>query len=241
VAARKGHGWGAYFAPYFSFLLILEIASRFAEDAAAIFLPIKVVIPLGLLLFYFAKGHYPELRGGGLSAAGIAQDVLVGVLGAAMWMAPYIVSDSLRPESDGGFDPNLFGPSLVWLALGIRAIGYGVATPLIEELFVRSWLIRYIDVFDKRSDFRDVPIARYSLRSLLVVIFWFTFSHAPWEWPVAAAWILLTQAWFYHRKNLTSLVVVHASSNLSILAFVIACSGTFRDGQGLPIDLWFFV
>jgi hypothetical protein len=55
------------------------------------------------------------------------------------------------------------------------------------------------------------------------------------------AWILLTQAWFYHRKNLTSLVIVHASSNLSILAFVIAFSGAFRDGQGLPIDLWFFV
>jgi hypothetical protein len=37
------------------------------------------------------------------------------------------------------------------------------------------------------------------------------------------------------------MVIVHSASNLSIHAFVIAFSGTFLDGQGQPIDLWFFV
>lgn len=240
-AQRKGHGWGAYFWPYLSFLLIIEISGRLPEAAAPLILPFKVAIPLGLLVLYAARGHYPELRGNHFTIAGVAQDVAVGVAGAALWMAPYLLSDSLRPADAEGFDPEIYGPSLVWLALGIRAVGYGIATPFIEELFVRSWLVRYIDVFDRGGDFRTVPIARYTLRSFAVVVVWFTFSHVPWEWPVAAAWVVVTQLWFYHRRQLASLVIVHAASNLSILAFVVVCNGMLRDGQGVPIDLWFFV
>lgn len=241
IAERKGHGWGAYFWPYLSFLFIIELSGRFPDEFAPYFLVLKVAVPLGLLVWYFRNGAYPELRQTTWNPGDILQDVTVGVAGAAIWMAPYILSDSLRPDAEGAFDPNQFGPSLSWLALSVRAVGYGVATPFIEELFVRSWLHRYIEVFDRRVDFRDVPIGQYSRRSLAIVLVWFTFSHVSWEWPVAVAWILLTQLWFYHRRNLASMVIVHAASNLSILAFVIAFSGTFLDGQGRPINLWFFV
>jgi CAAX prenyl protease-like protein len=238
---RDGHGWGAYFWPYVSFLGIIELSRRFPDDYQPGFLLLKVAVPLGLLVWYFRRGAYPELRGHRWSWLGAAQDVAIGVLGAAIWMAPFIISDSLRPDSEGAFDPNQFGPSLAWFTLLVRAIGYGVATPFIEELFVRSWLHRYVEVFDQRRDFRDVPIGHYTRRSLAVVVVWFTVSHVPWEWPVAFAWILLTQLWFYHTRSLVSMVVVHATSNLSILAFVIAFSGWFTDGQGQPIALWFFV
>lgn len=241
AAEREGHGWGAYFWPYLSFLLIIEISGRLPEAAAPLIFPLKVAIPLGLLVFYFVRGHYPELRGNRFTFVGVAQDIAVGVAGAALWMAPYLLGDAMRPVDAEGFDPELYGPSLAALALGIRAVGYGVATPFIEELFVRSWLIRYIDVFDRGGDFRSVPIAKYTLRSFAVVVVWFTFSHVPWEWPVAAAWIVVTQFWFYHRGQLASMVIVHAASNLSILIFVVVCDGMLRDGQGVPIDLWFFV
>jgi CAAX prenyl protease-like protein len=242
-AKREGHGWGAYFWPYLGFLAVVELSGRLPDDSAHIapyLLPIKVAVPLGIFLYYYTRGHYPELRGARFTLGGVTQDVLVGVAGAALWMAPFILSDSLRPE-EAGFDPMLMGPSLAWVALSIRAIGYGIATPFVEELFVRSWLVRYIDVVDGRDDFRNVPIARYSFRSFAVIVVWFTFSHVQWEWPVAFAWIVLTQLWFYHRGNLASLVIVHAASNLSILLFVMLFSGAIRDGQGVPIDLWFFV
>ena len=241
VADREGHGWGAYFWPYVSFLFIIEVSRRFPDDLAPLFLALKVAVPLGLLAWYFQRGAYPELRGYTWNVANVLQDIAVGVVGAAIWMAPYILSDSLRPDGEGAFDPNQFGPSLAWLALSVRALGYGVATPFIEELFVRSWLHRYVEVFDRHVDFRDIPIGQYSRRSLAIVVVWFTFTHVSWEWPVAVAWILLTQLWFYHRRNLASMVIVHSASNLSILAFVIAFSGAFTDGQGRPIDLWFFV
>ena len=241
MAKRDGHGWGAYFWPYVSFLLIADLGGRFFADASQWLLLVKVVVPSGLVLGYYRSGYYPELRGNRWTATGIGQDIGVGLLGAAVWMAPYILIDSARPDAEGAFDPKVFGASWVWLALAVRAVGYGIATPFIEELFVRSWLARYVDVLDRRMDFRDVPMARYSRLSFSVVVVWFVLTHVPWEWPVALAWIVGTQLWFYHRKQLASLVIVHASSNLAILAFVALFSGTFADGAGNPIDLWFFV
>jgi len=155
-------------------------------------------------------------------------------------MAPYLFIDSMRPD-EPGFDPSLWGASLVPLALAMRTLGFGVVTPFMEELFVRSWLLRYADVCDKRDDFRDVPIARFSSRSFAVVLIWFTLSHAFWEWPVAIPWMVGTMLWFYYRKNVLSLVITHAASNLGILAFVILESGRWLDAQGNPISLWFFV
>jgi membrane protease YdiL (CAAX protease family) len=106
---------------------------------------------------------------------------------------------------------------------------------------VRSWLVRYVEVFDRRRDFREVPIGRYSGRGLLAVAIYFPISHLPWEAPVALLWGVLTQLWFYRRRALLPLVVVHAASNLSIFLFVVLSNGVWSDATGAPVDLWFFL
>ena len=237
---RGGHGWGAYWLPYLAFMLVISIGEKLPDGLRAYVLPLQVAAPLGFLLFYYHRGHYPELRGYPFGLKGFAIDFGVGIAGAALWIAPYLWIDSMRPDVPG-FDPALFGASLAPLALFVRAVGYGVVTPFMEELFVRSWLMRYIDVFDKRDDFRDVPIGRFRWRSFVVIAIWFTFSHVSWEQPVAIVWLILTMLWFYYRKNLVSLVITHAGSNLGILAFVISQNGRWLDGDGNPISLWFFV
>ncbi len=123
----------------------------------------------------------------------------------------------------------------------MRGVGYGLVTPFMEELFVRSWLIRYIDVFDKPDDFRDVPVGQFSWRSFIVVVLFFTGSHVPWEWPVAVPWVVGTLLWLYYRKNVMSLVIAHAGSNLGILVFVLLQDGKWLDSEGNPLSLWFFV
>jgi CAAX prenyl protease-like protein len=221
-------------------MLVLSAGEKLPEAMRAYVLLLQVAAPLGFLLFYFYRGDYPELRGYPFGLKGFATDFGVGIAGAALWMAPYLWIDSMRPD-EPGFDPAVFGASLVPLALFVRAIGYGIVTPFMEELFVRSWLVRYVDVCDKRDDFRDVPIGRFRWRSFAIVVLWFTFSHVAWEQPAAIAWVVVTMLWFYYRKNLMSLVIAHAGSNLGILAFVILQSGRWVDADGNPIGLWFFV
>jgi membrane protease YdiL (CAAX protease family) len=107
---------------------------------------------------------------------------------------------------------------------------------------MRSWLMRFLDVVAGRErDFRQVPMARFSWPSFLGVLFAFTAGHVVWEWPVAVIWVAGTQLYFYRRRRLLSLVIVHAASNLSIFLFVVAASGRWTDPAGNPMDLWFFL
>ena len=241
VPRRPAHGWWPYLAPIFSFLGLLEIGRRAGPGLAPGMALATVFVPFGVFLFHAWRSGYPELRGLPPGAKGLAGDVAVGVLGAALWVAPYLWIASARPGPDAAFDPQQFGASREWLALSLRALGFAVVTPFIEELFVRSFVTRYADVFDRSEDFRDVPIGRYSVRSFAIVVIYFTVSHATWEWPVALLWIVLTQLWFYRRRHLLPLVLVHAVSNLSIFLFVVLGSGRLTDTDGSPLSLWFFL
>jgi CAAX prenyl protease-like protein len=249
---RGGHGFWPYWAPYFSFLLIVSLGSR-GEGASALGLSLQVGVPAALLLHFARRGAYPELRGLPGGARGIALDVLVGLAGAALWMAPYVFLPSfqalraleipfLQAASEQGLDPARLGEgALASAALALRGLGYGLVTPFVEELFVRSWLSRYVDVLDGPGDFRAVPIARFTRRSLLAVVACFVITHLPWEWPVTLVWVIGTQLWLYHRGHLLAVVIAHAASNLGILATVLLASGRVEGPGGQPLDLWFFL
>jgi hypothetical protein len=223
-----------------TFLALVTFGQSAPDAAAPWLLVLCAALPGGLFLWFARQGCYPELRGYPGKPADVALDVAVGLLGAALWVAPFLFFAPLRPD-EAGFDPQQFGASRAWLAVAVRAIGYALVTPLIEELFVRSWLMRYIDVMDQRLDFTKVPIARFSWRSFLVVTLYFVFSHQQWEWGVMLVWTLLTMAWFYHRKHLAPIVLAHAVTNGAILLFAVLCDGRFQGADGLPIPLGFLL
>ena len=106
MAKREGHGWWPYLLPYFGFGLVGPIGERFPDAADPFFLVLKVAVPLGLVGYFAARGSYPELRGFRPGAGGLGLDALVGIAGAAMWVAPYLWFDSLRPDGDAGCPPH---------------------------------------------------------------------------------------------------------------------------------------
>ena len=98
-----------------------------------------------------------------------------------------------------------------------------------------------LNSLDRERDFRNAPIARFTWRSFLVVTLYFVFSHQQWEWGVMLLWALLTMAWFYHRRHLAPIVLVHLVTNGAILLFVVLCDGRVSGADGLPIPFWFLV
>ena len=79
------------------------MACRAPERYAGAFLALRVAVPGGLFLAYALRGRYPELTG--LRAdARLLLDVGIGLLGAALWAAPFLLWDSLRPDLRGAFD-----------------------------------------------------------------------------------------------------------------------------------------
>lgn len=211
---RSEHGWWPYLLPYFAFLGLGEIQARLSPDTAEWLRALRVATTALLLLFFVLRGAYPELRGYPHGVRGVAADVAAGLVGLALWIGPYLLIPALpRPAPDAGFDPNALGDALRPLVLSVRGAGFALVTPVMEELFVRSFLPRYADVFDTGGDFRKEPVGRYTRRSFWVVMLAFTLSHAPWEWPVAVAWCALANAWLYQRKHIGSVIVLHAATN----------------------------
>ncbi|MGI9470672.1 MAG: CPBP family glutamic-type intramembrane protease [Rubripirellula sp.] len=234
------HGWIPYVAPMFAFLLLVELSGRIGAGYEMPMLIARVATPLALLVFFRMRGAYSELcfRITRLSYA----DLVVGILLAGLWIVPYLVIPSIRPSVDNSvFDPSIAGPAMVPAVWVIRMLGFACVTPVMEELFMRSFLMRYADAFDTDADFRKLPIGKFTWRSFLVVIGVFIATHVSWEWWVMVPWAILTNLWFYYRKDLFAIVVVHAATNATILLSAIFLSDVFSDGSGGKLSLWFFV
>ena len=232
-------------------MLTGEIGQRLPESATPAMLVLGPAVTGGLLFYFWRRGDYPELAGFAAHASGAWQDVAVGLLLAVLWMAPLLLgvdvflgeklwSGLAPPEPGSGFDPLLLGESYLPAVLGLRLLGFALVTPIFEELFLRSFVMRVADVFSERGDFRRVPIARYTRKSFWVVTILFTATHLPWEWIVAVPWVVLSSLWFYRRGHIGAVVLLHATTNAAILAFVVGMGGELRVG-GRLIDLWIFV
>lgn len=244
VDEQEGHGWWPYAVPYLTFLVLTQLGGRWPEAAQPWLLAAKPALVLGLVVWFRRRGAYSEWLDRPLArmtVPGFLQDVVVGLLLTAVWVLPFIVFPGLRPNPGGEFDPAMAGAALAPLMLGLRLFGYAVVTPIFEELFIRSFVLRLADVWESEHDFRDQPIARYTPKSLLVGTVVFTIGHVPWEWWVCVPWFVLSCLWFYRRRSLTALMVLHGTTNGALLALAVFGEGWLRDANGDPFSFWFFV
>jgi len=230
MATAREHGWWPYLVPYAVFLLLVEVQARLPEGASPWLLPLKVAVPAALLLFFASRGAYPELRGF-RPGTGILLDIAVGMGLALLWVVPYLVFEDL-PRGSEPFDPQALGADARPFVLGLRLVGFAAVTPFVEELFVRSFLLRVVDVlWDARGDFRKVPIGQFRWPGFVGTSLWFTFSHAPWEWIVAAPTGVIFTLWLYRRRHIGATIVAHAATNAAIWLLVVLG----------PLDLWVFL
>lgn len=238
--ARLSDGWWPYVVPYFAFLLVVELGGYLPAGLALPVLFLKPAVPAAVLLFFFYRGAYPELRTADFRPLHVGADLVVGIASACLWVGPYLLFPKLQPNSHSGFDPEMAGVALAGLVLALRFAGFVLVTPVFEELFIRSFVMRYAQAIRDRSDFQDISIGRYSMPGFLATVVVFTITHLPWEYWVAVPWIALTNLYFFWRRDLWALITVHATANASILLFVMSVRG----GLWWPekaTSLWFFV
>jgi CAAX prenyl protease-like protein len=221
-----------------AFAAVLAIAD-YVEGYDLAFLGLRAAVPALLFVFFLTRGCYPELGGFRPGWGGALLDVILGLVVALVWAAPYLAWPDLRPDPPEAFDASMAGAGLRPLTLGLRFAGFIVVTPFVEELLVRSYLIRAAEVYPADRDFREISVGAFAWRSFLVTVAWFTFTHAEWEWPVAAAAGVLYNLWLYRRRHIGSLILAHAATNAALFCFVVWSSS--EAGSGGFWDLWFFL
>lgn len=149
------------------------------------------------------------------AALGLA--VVVGLAVAAAWVGldgRYPAIKMLGKRT--AFDPAALGPVARVGFLAVRFFGLVVLVPLIEELFYRSFLMRWmID-----PEITKVPIGQVTLAGLAATTAVFGFSHP--EWLPA---VLTGLAWgglLWQTRSVSACVVSHAVANLALGVYVLA-------------------
>ena len=205
--------WLPYVVPFAVFIIFTGIGQYLPEKAHCIY-SLKTVT-VGLLLYVF-RDSYRHDFGGRLNANVLAESVAAGLIVLAVW----ILSDDFLPTlgTPSGFTPGGFGLSKghEMLDTAFRLLGAAAVVPVMEELFWRSFLMRYLI----SADFQSVPIGTFTWFSFLGVAVVFGLEHYRVAQGIFAG--VVYGLLVIRRKNLMGATVAHSVTNLGLGIYVLA-------------------
>ena len=202
----------AYAAPMVVFALVTALESYVSNEVYVLLYAAKVVaVTLTLVVYRDTLGDIqPSWRVIGLAS-------LVGVLVFAQWI---LLDTWLHYPHLGnrvGFDPftQLKDSRLVGAFLFVRIYGLVLLVPVMEELFMRSFLLRYLT----DADFLSVPMGRFSSMAFWMVVGVSAIAHPEW---LAAAVTACAYGWLlYATRSLFATVVAHAVTNGALGIYIL--------------------
>jgi uncharacterized protein len=200
-----------YVLPFAVFIGFLAI-----HPVAPVTQPARFIAILALLAI-FSRGLLPA------RPSRLLASVLVGVGVFLIWIGPdllipgyrnfFLFSNSIVGQARGSTPP-VDRNSLFFLIF--RVLGSVVTIPLIEELFWRGWLMRWI----VNRDFMRVPLGVYHAEAFWMVAALFASEHGSY-WDVGLIAGAIYNFWAIRTKNLTDCVIAHAVTNGCLAAYVI--------------------
>ncbi len=203
------------------------------------------VVPFGVLLGFLALhaiAPIPDLQDQVLRLASMAAallwfarpvldfrvqrwggSVLIGVLVFVVWIGPDLLFPGYRRH--WLFENPITGAAQTTLSeagqlrpgvLALRTLRSIVTVPIVEELFWRAWLMRWL----VSQDFRRVPLGAYARLSFWLVAVLFASEHGAY-WDVGLAAGIVYNWWMIRTKSLGDLILTHAVTNACLSAYVV--------------------
>jgi uncharacterized protein len=204
--------------PFVLFIALLALRGMVPEDGRWGIDPrwvygITVLAVGGLLLAFWREyGELALQRWPGVGELALA--VVVGAVVFWLWIsldAPWM----RLGEATAGFRPVDAQGNVLWPLVAVRWVGATLLVPVMEELFWRSFLMRWIE----RAQFEMVDPQRVGLKAIVLSTFVFTLAHTLWLAAVVAG---LAYAWLYVRTGkLWVAIVAHAVTNGALGVWVV--------------------
>jgi CAAX prenyl protease-like protein len=210
----------AHVAPFAVFVGIMA-AEHALSVPPEIGYPIRVAVTLTVVLL-FSRAYIP--RRPSLPALSIG----IGLAVFALWVAPdllfgyrhsWLFENALTGKAASVLAPGLKNDRLF---LALRIAGSTLVVPIIEELFWRSWMMRWL--IDK--DFLAVPASTYSAGAFWITAVLFASEHGAY-WEVGLAAGIVYNWWFIRTRNLADCILAHCVTN-GVLAIYVLAAGQWQ-------------
>jgi CAAX prenyl protease-like protein len=148
----------------------------------------------------------------------------IGIAVFVVWIAPDLLIKGYRHF--WLFDNAVVGKAATslstqaitsWPVLALRMVRAVIIVPIVEELFWRAWLMRWL--ID--NDFEKVPLGKYSAQAFWIVAVLFASEHGSY-WDVGLLAGIIYNWWMVRTRSLGDLILAHAVTNGILGAYVIA-------------------
>ncbi|MEP6618308.1 MAG: CAAX prenyl protease-related protein [bacterium] len=148
--------------------------------------------------------------------------ILLGVGVCVMWVAPDALMPGWRASAifqngvTGHLTTSIAPSELTPLMLVLRTARAALIVPILEELFWRGWLPRWLQ--DTRFD--QIPLGRYTPLAFWATALLFAAEHGPY-WEVGLLCGVIYNWWMQRTRSLGDLILVHAVTNLALSVYVV--------------------
>jgi len=202
--------------------------------------PLQSIVCFGIVVFFWRQYEFRPVKGW-------AFGLVAGAVGIVLWVLPAILYQPLgvsdwpsfnlslpmildnkpiwsllglaeRPE---GFDATWFRddqPFWYACAIAMRFFRMVVVVALVEEIFWRGFLLRFL--VDPDRPFWKTAFGTYQRRAFWIVVALFMLAHAPEDWLGAIIFCCLANWVAIRTRSLLACILCHAAANLILGIYV---------------------
>jgi CAAX prenyl protease-like protein len=203
-------------APFALFMALLALRGAAADAGTAFDARWLYTLNLPLVggLLWWWRREYAELKARPPLREALLS-VAVGLVVFALWIrldAPWMQIGT----PSAAFAPLDAAGRLDWALITVRVLGAALLVPVMEEMFWRGFLMRWLE----RPEFEAVDPRRVALRAIVISTGLFMLAHTLWLAAIVAG---LAYALLYARTGrLWNAVIAHAATNGALGAWVVA-------------------
>jgi CAAX prenyl protease-like protein len=206
----------AYIAPFAVFVALLSL-NRVLPLPDLVIQILQIAIPSAVILLFSRNVVDFRLRN-------IWASIAIGIAVFAIWIAPDLMFPGYRHS--WLFQNALLGTMQKSLSesarasttiLALRTVRAALLVPIVEELFWRAWLMRWLI----SPNFEKVPMGAYQAASFWLCAVLFASEHGAY-WDVGLAAGVIYNWWMVRTRSLGDLILTHAVTNACLSAYVIA-------------------
>ena len=206
-----------YVGPFVIFMLLLAVAPSLPFGQ-----PWESIVRVGILIVVIAVCSGDVLKS--LRVKHAVASIALGLAVCALWVAPDFLVPGWR--SHWLFQNSLTGTLTTSIApaelanpvvLALRVMRAALLVPILEELFWRGFLPRWI----VNNDWQKVQLGTYNAMAFIVTALLFASEHGPY-WEVGLLCGLIYNWWMWRTRSLGDLILVHGVTNAALSGFVLA-------------------